>query len=94
MASKFDFYEVVKVCSDRQSHCQISGLEGVVLGKSEHPPGRWVYAVQVLDTEEGWDLAEDLLVSTGRKMRREEIYDGSSVRVSVDPVSGKGRLLD
>ena len=51
-------------------------------------------AVSLFDSHEAWSLREGDLVATGRFMRREDFYDGTSVRVRVDPETGEGDLVE
>lgn len=94
MSSKFEFYEIVRIVSDCQCYQEVNDLEAVVMGMSENESGVWGYSVQVLETEESWSLSESELVSTGKKLTRDDIYDGSSVRVAVDPESGEGSIIN
>lgn len=92
MRALYKFYEVVKIVSDRSALSEINGFEAAVLGMAENDDGKWCYAIHLLDSEEGWDVMEDELVSTGRMMSREDFYDGDSVTVEVDPLTGEGKL--
>ena len=94
MSSKFEFYEVVKIVTDCEHYQEANGLEAVVLGMSENESGVWGYSVQVFESEESWSLPESELASTGKKLTRSEIYDGSSVSVAVDPETGEGSVID
>ena len=58
----------------------------------QNDDGDWFYAVHLLDTDDGWDVMKEELVSTGNMMARKDFYDGDSVTVVVDPVSGEGKL--
>jgi hypothetical protein len=78
--------------SERPMLSEISGLSGAILGMAENDDGDWVYAVHILDTDESWDVRESELTATGGFMKREDFYEGDSVRVEVDPESGEGSL--
>lgn len=54
--------------------------------------GRWVYAVNLLESGDGWDFEESELATAGMVMKREDFYDGSSVSVLVDSKTGEGRI--
>ncbi|MFQ3245975.1 MAG: hypothetical protein ACI9SP_002624 [Arenicella sp.] len=88
----YDFYEVVKVVTSRSELTEINGSEGAVLGMAQNDHGDWLYAVHILGSDEGWDVMENELVSTGKMMSREDFYDGESVVVEVDPITGEGKL--
>ena len=83
MPAKFECNEVVRVVGDNPRHKKIQGREGTVLGMSESETnkGLWGYAVSFDDVT--WDIMEEFLESTGKKMRREDFYTGESIRVRV-----------
>lgn len=89
--NQFTFYEVVRV----RPHSSVPWLlwytEGVVVGMSQCQNGSWGYAVMLLqDRGCCWDINERFLEACGRHMNRGDIYDGASVIVAVDPVTGEG----
>jgi hypothetical protein len=90
----FDFYEVVTISSIDPQLQDIVGNEGVVLGRAESSDGSWTYAIKVSNVKEVWMVPHDALGATGRKLSREDFYDGSSLKVSVDPKTGEGRIVD
>ncbi len=92
MSAKYTFYEIVKVISDEDVYQEVNGLKGVILGMSENESGEWGYAVQIFDTDESWDLTETSLVSEGKFMKREELYDGDIAQVTVDPKTSEGKF--
>jgi len=94
MQNKLDFFEVVTVCTDRPALAGVNGLEGAILGMAEEDDGSWSYGVYLLDKEEVWDFMADEVKPAGRKMKREDFYDGTSVTVTVDPETGEGALKD
>ena len=94
MKNEFDFYEIVRVNSKSSETKEINGLEGAVLGKAKNETGEWGYAVSIYRLDECWDIMHSELESTGRMDKEENFYDGTSVRVSVDPETGEGRIVD
>ena len=92
MRPLYKFYEVVKVVSNRTDLVEINGFEAFVLGMAENNTGDWCYAVHMLESDEGWDVMENELVSTGKMMSREDFYDGDSVTVVVDSFAGEGKV--
>ncbi len=92
MSALFNFYEVVQIVSDRPVLSEINGLDAAVLGMVENDDGKWCYAVHLLDSNDGWDVMENELISTGRMMTREDFYDGDSVIIIVDSSTGEGKL--
>ena len=92
MKNRFEFYEVVRVESCIPKYQEVNGHEGVVLGMAQSEDQSWSYAVQIFQPEDGWDIPESELISTGRVMKRENLYPGNSVRVEVDPESGEGSV--
>jgi len=79
--SLFDFYEIVKVVNPES---EINELQGVILGKSECDKGNWGYAVHIFDRCEVFDVDEYWIESTGKKMKRSDIYDGTSILVKAE----------
>lgn len=93
--NKFDFYEVVKVVSNKPNLQEINGKEGTIIGMSKNEQtGNWGYAVTIHESEDGWDILECDLRSTGKKRKREEFYTGETVKVRVDPETGESILVD
>jgi hypothetical protein len=71
--------------SERPVLSEISGLSGAILGMAENDDCDWIYAVHILDTDESWDVRESELTTTGNYMKREDFYEGDSLRVEVEP---------
>lgn len=94
MKTEYAFYEVVRVVSTSPDKQKIRGLEGAILGKSKNDKGEWGYAVYIYELSECWDLMHDELEDTGKMDQRENFYDGTRVKVTVDPVTGEGRIVD
>lgn len=92
MKAIYKFYEVVKVVSNNSALSEINDHEAAVLGMVENDNGKWCYSVHLLDSGESWDVMENDLKSTGRMMLREDFYDGDSVTVGVDPLTGEGNI--
>lgn len=92
MKPKFDFYEIVLVQSTDPKKSHLNGEIGTVLGLpevDEQPPN--LYAVTIDSLGRVWSLFENELESTGQWAKREDFYDGSSVRVCVDE-RGRGNV--
>ena len=94
MASKFEFFEIVRVNPKSPSLEPIANTEGAILGKAQDEAGRWGYAVFIYSLDETWDLQESDLEATGRMAKRGDFYDGTSIQVAVDPETGEGRIVD
>ncbi len=94
MNSKFKFYEVVEVASDRPALSEINSLKGAILGMAQNSSGCWNYSVQIFETEECWDVGESELIRTGKRMKREDFYDGDSISVEVDGRTGDGKIIN
>ena len=92
--SRFEFYEVVVVDSTDPQKGSIHGERGVILGMAQNEYGGRGYAVHVFSQCVSWHVMEGELKSTGEFMKREDFYDGSSIRVEVDPKTGEGRIVD
>ena len=81
---QFDFYEQVTIVGPRAATHKLRGQRGYVLGRAADEHGRWSYAILVESQEKTWQFAEKELRSTGHFGRREDFYDGSSIRVRVN----------
>ena len=81
--SPFAFYEVVVIESSRPELRDVAGERGVIMGMAEED-GQWSYAVSIESRGTSWSVFKSDIKSTGEVRRREEFYDGSSIRVSKD----------
>lgn len=83
----FTYFEVVRtVRSEANRSLGIADREGVVLGiADDEPPAVW-YSVVINDRT--YSVSEKDLEPTGRHVAREDIYDGTSIRVD-----SEGRIL-
>jgi len=91
MDALFDFYEVVTVLPSSDVPASLWHTEGVILGRAQDEDGLWEYGVMMsADGNQCWQLEESLLISRGRKLRREDVYAGENIKVSVDPKTGTG----
>ena len=97
-----EFYEVVRILdTPRTRDLKVVGRTGIVVGLPPHllgleddggttneaDPGSAQYGVTI--DSEGFALYRRELESTGERVQREALYDGSHIRVSV-----KGELVD
>lgn len=95
MAPKFQFFEVVKVKVLPQIPPEIHGKRGHIAGMSESEDGSAVgYAVFIYDLEVVWDIEENFLESTGEMTTYEDWYDGTHIKVIVNPETGEGDLTE
>jgi len=98
--SKFDFYDIVKIVSNKKSLSEVNGKRGIITGKAqdEEDPSIFSYGVTILDDQgevgDGWFIFEEDLQATGERTDRSKIYTGESIRVRVDPETGEGYLVD
>lgn len=74
MNSKYQFYEVVEIDSNKLLLKEINGFEAAILGMAQNQDGIWSYAVTILEKEETWHVVEGDLRSTGKMMKREDFY--------------------
>lgn len=96
MSSKFDFYEIVTVITDKPSCSQINGEMGVVMGKAQdEDTGEWSYGVSIY-SDEGllWRVDEKDIYSTGKKANPTDFYTGETIKVRVDPKTGEGTVVE
>jgi Immunity protein 31 len=88
--SRFGHYDIVAISdSERMRKLGIGAKSGVVIGVSEpeEPEDDHIYAVLV--DEITYMVPEHDLQSTGERVSRDTIYDGSTIGVTVD-----GNLVD
>ena len=79
MDAQFQFYEVVKISSDKSDLSDVDGCEGAVLGMTKNNK-IWNYAIAIFDLdEECWDIEEQDLLPTGKMMKREDFYKDEEV---------------
>jgi hypothetical protein len=91
--NKFDFYEVVEILEPDVMPESLWHTQGIIQGMSHLKGGIWEYAVLACaDDKELWQLEEQFLRSTGKQMSRDDFFDGTSVKVIVDPKTGEGKL--
>lgn len=82
---KFDFYEKVLVQSSDPAKAHLHGEVGVILGRTETDDQKcFLYAVLIDSSGRTWSQFEYELESIARRAKRDECYDGSSVRIRVD----------
>jgi hypothetical protein len=96
MTSKFDFYEIVKVISLDPIQKDINGKLGVIRGKAQNEiTHEWSYGI-VIDGTDGMvrRVYEKDLQYTGQKADPKDFESGESIKVKVDPKTGRGYLSD
>lgn len=92
MSNRYKFYEVVKISSALKEHESINNKVGVILGMIEVNNSEWIYAVQILDNEEGWDIEERYINSCNKFLKKEDLYPGENIKIIVDLETGKGKI--
>lgn len=92
MSHKFEFYEIVRINEFHDHLEDVTGLEGVVLGINQNEDGMWYYGVSLHKLNEVWMFSEKSLETTGKKSKREDLYDGTSISVSVNSQTGEGKI--
>jgi len=92
--AKLSHYDVVTVePAGGASSSQVKRV-GIILGISEEQGSDVYYAVLDLQSETTEMLPESRLAATGRKVSREDLYDGTVLKVKVDPETGRGSPSD
>lgn len=76
----FDFFELVSLEPPPAPH--LSGRTATVLARSRAEDGTEAYALTYDEEPETWMADGERLHSTGQRRRREDFYDGTSIRVS------------
>lgn len=91
---KFDFYEKVRICTSDPAKSHLKGEIGAVLGRTETEdhPAPFLYGVCIDSLGRVWSFFENELAPTNQWAKREDYYDGSSVRVRVDE-RGRGEVV-
>lgn len=91
---KFQFYEIVRICSDSQELAEINGAIGTILGISEYGDPEYGYGVFIDRDDCVWSVSESNLESTGVIKQRADFYDDNvSIRVQVDE-QNRGIIAD
>ncbi len=81
---KFEFYEHVMVATTKEVSKDIRGEEGVVMGVSEND-GKTCYALSIESISDELRMVDEEYLTTLNKFsRRDDFYDGESIRVSPD----------
>lgn len=88
---KYSFYEKVRINTVDRKKKEVNGEIGAVLGRDRDCSDQWYYTVYVYASTSCWCFFESELMPTGQAAKREDFFDGSSIRVEVDP-NGRGRL--
>jgi hypothetical protein len=92
MTNKFDFYEIVKIISDDPKHHDINGKLGAIRGMVQNEvTHEWIYGISIYESD-GLirRVYEKYLRSTGNKADPKEFMTDDSIKVQVDPPTGKG----
>lgn len=94
MSNRFQFYEVVVVTAFKNvSQQSIMGMQGTVLGMGQDEETKgWNYAVSMDSTGIVWCFDEEQLTSTGNHKKREDFYSGETIKVHVEPKTGRGSI--
>jgi len=93
MKPKFKFYEVVEILAHPSVRKELVGCFGAILGRSEGESG-WIYAISITGVKNATCISEEFLRSTGQVMKREDFYTGETVHVTVDPKTGRGKVVE
>jgi hypothetical protein len=94
MSARFAFYEVVSVLPCELVPERLWGTSGAVVGRADSTTVDWEYAVQMFsDANQCWQLPEACLRSEGRVMKREDLYDGTTISIGTAPAieTGSGK---
>jgi hypothetical protein len=77
-----DFYEVVKLIDNPTTrHLGIADATGIIVGMAEEDGSVW-YAVSV--DGRSFSVGEKDVSATGRRLRREDLYSGETLRVDAE----------
>ena len=97
MTSKFDFYEIVTINTQNPKRKNLNGQRAAVLAKGQESdePDALIkyYDIWVYQLEKVFSFHEDELLATGEFDKRENFFSGESIRVSVDPETGEGKIV-
>lgn len=88
----YDFYERVRVDTQDENSLCFNGKVGAVLGRVQTDEKLWYYTIAIDDQSSTHCFFEHELVATGTFARREDFYDGTSVRIKVGK-DGQGRVV-
>lgn len=84
--NKYDFYDEVIINSSDSKYKEINGLKGNIMGMDKNSDGTWSYAVSINGVS--WSINESELTPTGKKAKREDFYDGNTMKVD-----SKGNII-
>jgi len=80
---KIDFYEEVRIIHDIEDS-ELRGKIGVVTGICEENGTVYGYSVRFSDLPHSYSFSVNEVIPTGRKFKREDFYDGTSISISKD----------
>jgi len=91
---RFAYYEKVRVRTTDPAKAHLNGEVGAVLGRTDtQDKTSWYYAVSLYTQQRSWCFFEHELEPTGEHAKREDFYDGTSMRVRVDE-HGRGTIVE
>ena len=97
MKNKFNFYEVVRIVSNKPELLELNNKLGVITGMSqnESDPSIFCYAVDILNEDkeviDGWSIYSEDLVTTGKKINPSQLFTSDIIKVEVSKKTGEGR---
>jgi len=83
MNTKIDLFDEVKI-TDNCKNSELIGKIGVVIGVSEEDGIVYGYSVRSSDLPHSYSFSVYEVNPTGKRFKREEFYDGTSLSVSKD----------
>ncbi|MBB71512.1 MAG: hypothetical protein CMF50_03860 [Legionellales bacterium] len=98
MTRELNFYEIVRVISDKDDCKAIKNKLFVVRGKVyDDEKHEWLYSASLLEKKgygEIVSFSASELEATGKEADPNDFMTGESVRVQVDPETGEGKIID
>jgi len=90
---KFRHFEIVKIIKDEFTELEeIAGLYGFIQTDGSPYEGEYIWGVYINKKEEIYMLKDSQLITTGVMYSEKDFYDGTTLEVVVNKVSGEGSI--
>lgn len=97
MTKQFSFFDIVIYKTNNPEFRSMDNKEVVIRGMAETANGQWEYGISLLSEMGEGEIVrakEDELIHTGKMTSQDALYAGEIVKISVDPKTGEGSLVD
>jgi len=95
MKNQLEPFDLVKVLENSFSIKEgISGEIGIIQTDGSPYEGETIWGVYIDQKEEMYMLKDSQIKPLGISVSEEEFYDGTWIKVAVDPDTGEGEIVD